>query len=550
MFSTNEQESTPLFCEIRFPTGVTISLPTRASLPSVLEDISKYGWLNQAQQIPQPADAHITPQVIAQTATSVVEPGDAHQALPVASLDTPLHPQATRDAHPAPIEIEPSCQESIEPASSLASSPLLDAALEKMGSNLVAFMQHENSKILTVIKGQVIEQDCLFSAAMEEFYLSTDYQSLDLSRKGVYQFLHQAFVDIVGDKLLSEIRYKDISTYTSALKHIPANAKQKPDFKDKDYRTIARDAKSGNLKPIATSTQYKHVKAARAFFRWCMERFEMKRDVTCCVKGSDYAREDAQSREPFSIEELKKISSEELIKAFDKPWKFFAIPIGYYTGARINEIAQLHVSDIYEVPIGVHDDGTPITTPCISLNSFNKKNLKSRNAKRLVPIHKELIDVGFLEYVKYMKTLGFIHLFPDLHGRESRPGTYISAWFNGTHLKSWCEIDDVRKKYHSFRNHFITFAELSINVPHSALKALAGLGRGREVEWVHYIKKADIVACKKAMDAIQLPAFKYPTFDAAQFEDYFATELKYPKPGAMVSTPTPKKRGRPKKKAA
>ncbi|WP_232823641.1 hypothetical protein, partial [Dyella sp. C9] len=418
----------------------------------------------------------------------------------------------------------------------------------RMGIEIKATIEHENSKLMSSIKEQVIQEDHLFSAAMEKFFQSNHYTSLDITRKGVYRFFAQAFVDIVGDKLLSEILYKDISRYTNALRHIPPNAKKNPDLVGKSYLDIVKIAQSKNLKPIKTSTQFKHVKAMRSFFHWCMEAFEMKRDVTCCVKGSDYTRDEEQARTPFDGEDLKKIGTEEFVKSFNKAWKFFAIPLGYYTGARINEIAQLRVEDIHDVPIGVDERGAPITTPCISLNACHRKKLKTRNAKRLVPIHAKLIEIGFLELVKHVKELGFKHLFPDLQGRRSRPGSYISSWFNTTHLKSWCGIDDVRKKFHSFRNHFITYAELSVHVPYSSLLALAGLGRGRDVAWVHYIKSADIVACKKAMDAIQLPTFDYPTFDAAQFEGYFADELKYASRDILTSPPEPKKRGRPRKK--
>lgn len=488
-------------CDIALPSGAVITVRDIEQLSAVLEGISKYGWLSQA-----------TPSAgVSSTASA--------------------SPVTRPTLSPVPAEAEPS------------------DALERMGKSLVAVIEHSHQKLAASIKEQAIEEDHLFSDAMEQYFQSNDFKTLHHSRKGVYEFIRQSFIDIVGDKPLSELRYKDISHYTHVLKHVPSYAKKKEEFKDKDYATIAKQASAKGMKPICPATQYKHVKALKSFFHWCMVQFDMRRDVTSCVRGSDYARDKEQSRQPFDDAELSTIFNHDFLKALDAPWKFWAIVIAFFTGMRVNEIGQIDVDDICEVAVGVGPDGCTLTEPCISLNSRNGKRLKTRNANRYLPIHSKLVELGFLDYVGHMKRLHFKHLFPDLHKGAGTPGSKISAWFNSTHLKSWCEIDDAQKKFHSFRNHFWTYAELSPEVPESAIRKLTGTGRGRSVERVHYIKDADVKGCKKALEAIAFPTVNFMPYNSAQFADYFAELVKYATPEDLTVTPsgTGKKRGRPPK---
>lgn len=67
--------------------------------------------------------------------------------------------------------------------------------------------------------------------------------------------------------------------------------------------------------------------------------------------------------------------------------------VGYFTGARTNEIAQLDTTDIK------HVDGYPCIDFCPDDEiAFEAKRIKKGEA-RLVPIHPRLIELSFLEYV-------------------------------------------------------------------------------------------------------------------------------------------------------
>ncbi len=98
--------------------------------------------------------------------------------------------------------------------------------------------------------------------------------------------------------------------------------------------------------------------------------------------------------------------------------------LGIYTGARLSELAQLTPADVQE-EAGIHfldlnDDGPG-------------KRIKTDAGRRRIPIHRELIRLGFLRYV--VSRRGGSSLWPDLRQRERRPGGFFSAWF-GTYRRS------------------------------------------------------------------------------------------------------------------
>lgn len=75
------------------------------------------------------------------------------------------------------------------------------------------------------------------------------------------------------------------------------------------------------------------------------------------------------------------------------PFWFWLPLIGYFTGARTNEIAQLDTVDIREI------DGHPCFDFCPdNPKAFEAKRVKTEEARQ-VPVHPRLIELGFLDYV-------------------------------------------------------------------------------------------------------------------------------------------------------
>ena len=89
------------------------------------------------------------------------------------------------------------------------------------------------------------------------------------------------------------------------------------------------------------------------------------------------------------------------------PFWFWLPLVGYFTGARTNEIAQLDTADIREI------DGHPCFDFCPDApKAFEAKRVKTEEARQ-VPIHPRLIELGFLEYVDSQRLAKQKKLFGD-----------------------------------------------------------------------------------------------------------------------------------------
>lgn len=91
---------------------------------------------------------------------------------------------------------------------------------------------------------------------------------------------------------------------------------------------------------------------------------------------------------------------------------YFVPIIIYYTGARREELCGAMVDDI------IFDrDGC---RPYIHIAANEQRRIKNAQSTRNIPFHPELIRLGFLDYVRKIKALGYKLLFPDLYSPSSR----------------------------------------------------------------------------------------------------------------------------------
>ena len=145
-------------------------------------------------------------------------------------------------------------------------------------------------------------------------------------------------------------------------------------------------------------------------------------------EGIELFKETTNQRRPWTAIELQTLFGQPLFKeyALPKDWRAgsdaaYWIPlIGLYTGARLSEIAQLSTNDIKTIDA--------IHALSISSLGINQK-VKTVAGIRMIPLHSELIRLGFLEYVKKIKGGGSDSLWPELKQRKDKAGGYFSNWF-------------------------------------------------------------------------------------------------------------------------
>lgn len=161
---------------------------------------------------------------------------------------------------------------------------------------------------------------------------------------------------------------------------------------------------------------------------------------------------EVKARKPFSAEDLRAIFKSPVFTQGERPSAgageaaYWLPLLGLFTGARLNEIGQLRVSDVK-----IEDRVTFLHFTNEGEGQQLKKGGKSR---KRVPVHAELVRLGFLRYVEQMRQQKSDRLFPELkadsHGHVT--GRW-SRWFN-RYLDGAVGIADPSKDFHSFRHTF------------------------------------------------------------------------------------------------
>jgi integrase len=120
-------------------------------------------------------------------------------------------------------------------------------------------------------------------------------------------------------------------------------------------------------------------------------------------------------------------------------------------GARRTEIIQLLIKDVSK------DADTGIWT--IRFDREGDKRIKTLSSIRRVPIHPQLIQSGFLDFVSLRRRLvgAQASLWPGFEDRSklTNRANKWSEWFNA--YLSQHVVDDPLKKFHSFRGTFKRF---------------------------------------------------------------------------------------------
>jgi len=301
--------------------------------------------------------------------------------------------------------------------------------------------------------------------------------------------IYDLFIEINGDLPAGDIDSDSTTHHLEILQCLPANRTKL--FPGKTIAEIVA------LKPEPMSTRNinKNIERLSSVLKWTLSK--KKYGVTHNPFSSMTIEEtDAKERMPFTKDELLKLFSDESFskRKFNTNYSYWIMPLALYTGARLNELCQLFLTDIIDVE----------EVPCINFtDAKEEQRLKNKNSKRIVPIHSQLIKMGLLRYVANLRAAGETQLFPEISARRDGFGATVSKWFG--RYKERCGIDDKGVKvFHSFRHTFISNL-LDDSVPEYLIAPIVG-HEGKLVTSRVYWNARDATKRKPTIEMFQLPS--------------------------------------------
>jgi integrase len=291
------------------------------------------------------------------------------------------------------------------------------------------------------------EKGLLISEVIERFADEAKTNWRDKTKEENLAILN-FFVRVVGDIPIQAVSRRTVGDFKQTLRKLPPNINKNPKYRNK---TIPEIVRMEVPQTMSDTTISKYLTRVGALFDYARKNglYDGENPATGMNPPKDKRAHEA--RAPFSQEELIKLfcSEDYLEDKFKEPYQFWMPMLALYTGARLNELSQLHLTDIRKA-----EDETWV----FDINDEGEKYLKAKASRRIIPIHPFLLeDLNFLSWVESLKAKGQQRLFPQLKKGRDGYGRNVSRWFNEVY-KQKCGIvtEDRKKDFHSFRATFVT----------------------------------------------------------------------------------------------
>ena len=261
------------------------------------------------------------------------------------------------------------------------------------------------------------------------------------------------FIELHGDLDVAQINRGHVRAFREAAQLVPKHRAGKlrkmtlPEFADwsRQHPDAVR---------ISSATVNKWLTCLHAVLNWARENGAIPDDVTWADPVSKMRlTEETPRRQPWELDELRLLFGSSVFTSDLSPdggrgeAAFWLPLLALFSGARLSELAPIIVDDIkLDVPSGVRF-ATVIEDTAVG------RSVKTKASVRAVPLHSELLRIGFMDFVEHAREKGGPsgRLFPAIErGPKGTYGEVWSKWF-GRYKRS-LGIDNENSVFHSSRD--------------------------------------------------------------------------------------------------
>lgn len=289
------------------------------------------------------------------------------------------------------------------------------------------------------------------------------------------------------DRLLGSITKRDANEVKKVLQELPASRNTKPKLK---AMPLAQVIKEPGHNKIAPKTINSHIQMFKMFFDWAERHGYAPHSLFDGMKVAK-AKNSKTERKPFTPDQARLLfieltqNTSELVRIDSHKWGML---LGLFTGARLNEICQLDIADIAQDGdtwfLNITDEGD------------DNKSVKSTAGKRKVPLHPELISLGFLDFVKSRQQDA--RLFPDYsYSANGGYGRNLGRWCNESFLPK-LGIKQPGLVFHSLRHTVVTRLSQA-DVPEPVIQCIVGHARSGVTQEVYNREGYTLAQLKEAI---------------------------------------------------
>ena len=327
-----------------------------------------------------------------------------------------------------------------------------------------------------------------------------------------YPMEFRLLTDHFGEqKELRSITVEEAKQFVDYLGKIPKNStKRYPSLSL--VKAAEREAKKENPELVSAKTQKNHFTGISAIFNYAvgMDWID-KNPLNRKVVSGRLPKVDRQDKPMLSADEMslifgsdKFLGERNAVRERERGDARFWVPLlCLFHGFRTNEVCQLYVADVKNA------DGIDFLY-LTELDDEGKKvkSLKTESSRRKVPLHKQIIAMGFLEFVESRKARCESCLFPSLKvNRRGSKADAVGKWFGRLRDELLKDIPDVQgaKGLHSLRHSFARACR-NAGIEQGMIWALGGWTEGkRRNSEADYGSGYGLPTLKAAIDKIEFP---------------------------------------------
>ncbi|WP_288583021.1 site-specific integrase [uncultured Methylobacterium sp.] len=253
----------------------------------------------------------------------------------------------------------------------------------------------------------------------------------------------------------SRIDKRAVREWKQALTKFPIKAAEVREFRGLSFKKIVAANVTQKRPTLSDRTINKYLSGLGAFCQWLMQNGHLEINP---VDGMQLGKEKSKSKvRPFTTEELVHVFNSPLFtgcldgdqvhrrgqtRVLDH--RYWLPLLSLFTGARMNELAQLLVSDVRQ------DRERWIIH--VTREGDDTKSVKTKGSQRVIPVHSEIIRLGFLTYHSQRVVAGDRRLFPEIlpDARKHLSGHFSRFW--GRYIERIGVKKDSSVNFHSFRH--------------------------------------------------------------------------------------------------
>jgi integrase len=298
-----------------------------------------------------------------------------------------------------------------------------------------------------------------------------------------YRALMLQFVQLCGDLPITDITRAVIRDYRALVAQLPVKGEG---IRKLNAPQLIAKAKAEGLPCITPATISNKLRAVSSVMSYAVRMEYIKQNPI--IEGG-FLRERAMAKRRAAIKERNYYDSEELTAIFASPiysaatwtppradfgraWYWMPL-LMYYTGARLEELAQLELRDVRREASG----------PYLSIlntegEEDGERGVKNAGSRRNIPLHPDLISLGLLAYVESLPSES--RLFPKL---LKDPKGYFGTNFGrrwADYLRSTVKLKTTVSPSHGFRHTFKTLCRAA-RIPEDVQDAITGHAGGSAV---------------------------------------------------------------------